>query len=176
MFISVQFGYSQSMVFNINCQVAPLLDAIHSQAYSEMVKAIGKRQEWFQKEVAGMRKKEAKLLKQLDQLDAPKREAARLAAEAEATASRENLKKSTKRMTAKERKAEEERLKKEEEERKAREEEEARLKAEEEERKRKEEEEKKAAAAKDKKGKGKKGKDEEVEEPVEETEEVKIER
>ena len=57
-FISVQFGYNQTMVFNINCQVAPLLDAIESQAYIEMVKAIGKRQEWFNKEVANMKKKE----------------------------------------------------------------------------------------------------------------------
>ncbi len=125
-----------------------------------------------------MKKKEQKLLKRLDVLDAPKREAARLAAEAEIKASQTDLKKVGKRMTAKEKKAEEERLKKEAEEKKAREEEEARLKAEEEERKRKEEEEKKAAAAKDKKGaaKGKKGKEEEVEEAVEETEEVKIER
>lgn len=80
-------------------------------------------------------------------------------------------------MTAKERAAEEERLKKEEEERKVREEEEARVRAEEEERKRREEEEKKAAAAKDKKGaKGKKGAVEEVDDPVEETEEMKVER
>lgn len=96
MFISVQFGYHQAMVFNINCQVAPLLDAIHSQAYIEMVKAVSKRQEWFQKEIAGMKKKEGKLLKRLELLDAPKREAARLAAEAEASASRPDLKKNQK--------------------------------------------------------------------------------
>ena len=179
-FVSVQFGYNQSMVFNINCQVAPLLDAIEQQAYSEMIKAISKRQEWFNKEVVSMKKKEAKLIKRMDVLDAPKREEARLAAEAEAAASRPDLKKPVKgkRMNAKERAAEEERLRKEEEERKAREEEEARVRAEEEERKRREEEEKKAAAAKDKKGaaKGKKGAVEEVEEPVEETEEMKVER
>ena len=35
-----------------------MLDAIESQAYIEMVKAIGKRQEWFNKEVANMKKKE----------------------------------------------------------------------------------------------------------------------
>ena len=118
------------------------------------------------------------MLKRLDTLDAPKREEAKLAAEAEAAASRPDLKKAVKgkRMTAKERAVEEERLRKEEEERKAREEEEARLKAEEEERKRKEEEEKKAAAAKDKKGGKKKGKEEEAEEAVEETEEMRVER
>ena len=102
-----------------------------------MIKAISKRQEWFNKEVVSMKKKEAKLIKRLDVLDAPKREEARLAAEAEAAASRPDLKKPVKgkRMNAKERAAEEERLRKEEEERKAREEEEARLRAEEEERK-----------------------------------------
>jgi len=165
-------------VFNINCQVAPLMDAIEQQAYIEMVKAIQKRQEWFNKEVGNMKKKEQKLLKKLEILEAPKREEARLAAEAEAAASRPDLKKNVKgkRMTAKERAAEEERLRKEEEERKAREEEEARLKAEEEERKRKEEEEKKAAAAKDKKKGGKKGAQEDQEEQVEETEEMKLER
>lgn len=144
-----------------------------------MGKAITKRQEWFNKEVVSMKKKEAKLLKRLDVLDAPKREEAKLAAEAEAAASRPDLKKPVKgkRMTAKERAAEDLRLKQEEEEKKAREEEEARVRAEEEERKRREEEEKKAAAAKDKKGaKGKKGAVEEHEEPVEETEEMKVER
>lgn len=79
-----------------------------------MVKAINKRQEWFNKEVVSMKKKEAKLLKRLDVLDAPKREEARLAAEAEAAASRPDLKKPAKRMNAKERAAEEERLRKEE--------------------------------------------------------------
>ena len=177
-FIQVQFGYNQTMVFNINCQVAPLLDAIEQQAYQEMHKAINKRQEWFNKEVQNMKKKEQKLLKRLDVLDAPKREEARLAAEAEAAASRPDLKKQMKgkRMTAKEKAAEEERLRKEEEERKAREEEEARLRAEEEERKRIAEEEKKAAAAKAKPAKGKKGQVEEPEEQVEETEEMKVER
>ena len=109
-FISVQFGYQQSQVFNINCQVAPLLDAIEQQAYAEMVKAITKRQEWFNKEVAGMKKKEQKLLRRLDVLEAPKREEARLAAEAEAAASRPDLKKPAKRMTTREKEAEEKRL------------------------------------------------------------------
>ena len=98
-----------------------------------MVKAITKRQEWFNKEVVSMKKKEQKLLKRLDVLDAPKREEARLAAEAEAAASRTDLKKGAKgkKLTPKEKAAEEARLKKEAEEKKAREEEEARIKAEE---------------------------------------------
>ena len=40
MFVSVNFGYNQSKIFNINCQVAPLLDAIQTQSYKEMGKAI----------------------------------------------------------------------------------------------------------------------------------------
>ena len=131
-----------------------------------------------------MKKKEGKLLKRMEVLEAPKREEARLAAEAEAAANRPDMKIAMKggkgkRMTAKERAAETERLRIEEEERKVREEEEARIRAEEEERKRKEEEEKKAAAAAAAKkgGKPKKGAAAEEEaEPVEETEEMKVER
>ena len=181
-FISVEFGYKQSKLFNINCQVAPLLDAISSQAYIEMGKAIKKREEWFTKEIQTMKKKEQKLLKKLDALDNPKVDDKKAAAD-EATASTRELAKAGgskgslrggRKMNAKEKAAEEERLRKEEEERKRKEEEEARLKAEEEERKRKEEEEKKAKEKKG--GKGGKKKEEEVEEIQEETEEQKLER
>ena len=54
MFINVQFGYNQSKVFNINCQVAPLLDAIATQSYKEMGKAIKQREAWFEKEISKM--------------------------------------------------------------------------------------------------------------------------
>ena len=65
-FISVEFGYRQSKLFNINCQVAPLLDAVTSSAYAEMQKYIKKREEWFNKEIQSMKKKEAKRLKRLE--------------------------------------------------------------------------------------------------------------
>lgn len=64
-YISVQFGYQQSKLFNINCQIAPLLDAIQTGAYKEMVTACKKREEWFAKEIQAKRKKEAALQKKL---------------------------------------------------------------------------------------------------------------
>lgn len=63
MFINVQFGYQQSRLFNLNCQVAPLLDAINQACYQDMVKYIKKREEFFNKEVQGFKKKEATLQK-----------------------------------------------------------------------------------------------------------------
>lgn len=171
MFISVQFGYNQTKLFNINCQVAPLLDAINTGAYKEMVNAIKKREEFFNKEIAQFHKKEQNLLKKLEKLEQSEEK------EDKKPAPVVEVKGKGKRLTKKEKDELERQLKlqQEEEERKRKEEEEARLKAEEEERKRKEEEEKKAA--KDKKGKGKAKKEEEVhEEPAVVTEEMKIAR
>jgi len=51
MYISVQFGYNQSKIFNTNCQVAPLLDAINEGCYKEMVKTIKKQEDFFNKEI-----------------------------------------------------------------------------------------------------------------------------
>jgi len=59
----VFFGYQQSRLFNLNCQVAPLLDAINQACYQDMVKYIKKREEFFNKEVQGFKKKEATLQK-----------------------------------------------------------------------------------------------------------------
>lgn len=39
-----------------------------------MVKYIKKREEWFSKEIVAMKKKEAKMLKRLETLEAPKEE------------------------------------------------------------------------------------------------------
>mgnify|MGYP001135480636 CR=1 FL=1 len=50
------------------------MDAIHQQAYIEMGKAIKKREEWFNKEIQQMKKKEAKALKRLEFLEKPKEE------------------------------------------------------------------------------------------------------
>jgi hypothetical protein len=55
-YISVQFGYNQAKLFHINCQNAPLMDAINTGAYKEMVKTIKNRQEWFEKEIASFQK------------------------------------------------------------------------------------------------------------------------
>ncbi len=163
MFISVQFGYNQSRLYNLNCQVAPLLDAINSGCYADMLKYIKKREEFFNKEIGGMRKKESALVKSLEKYQ-PVEE-------------KKEPPKVYKKMTKEEKKkheAEQARLAKLEAERKAKEEEEARLKAEAEEaeRKRREEEE-----AKNKKGgkKPAKGEAEPVAEVVE-TEEERKER
>ena len=50
------------------------MDAIHQQAYIEMGKAIKKREEWFNKEIQQMKKKEAKAQKRLEFLEKPKEE------------------------------------------------------------------------------------------------------
>ena len=56
-------------MFNLNCQVAPLLDAINMTCYADMIKYIKKREDFFNKEIAGMRKKEQGLLKQMEKYD-----------------------------------------------------------------------------------------------------------
>jgi mannose/fructose/N-acetylgalactosamine-specific phosphotransferase system component IID len=72
MFVSIQFGYQQSKIFNINCQIAPLLDAIHDGCYKEMHKFMKKREEFFNKEIAALKKKEQGLLKRMEKIDPPK--------------------------------------------------------------------------------------------------------
>ena len=72
MFISVQYGYNQSKLFNINCQIAPLLDAVHDGCYKDMHKFMKKREEFFNKEIAALKKKEQTLQKKLEKLDPPK--------------------------------------------------------------------------------------------------------
>lgn len=57
----MQFGYQQSRVFNLNCQVAPLLDAINQACHQDMVKFIKKREDFFNKEVQAFKKKEQAL-------------------------------------------------------------------------------------------------------------------
>jgi len=49
--------------------VAPLLDAINSGAYNEMLKAIKKREENFNKDILAFQKEETKLLKKLEKLE-----------------------------------------------------------------------------------------------------------
>ena len=58
MYISVQFGYNQTKLFNTNCQVAPMLDAINDGCYKEMSKYMKKREEFFNKEITAFKKKE----------------------------------------------------------------------------------------------------------------------
>lgn len=70
-FISVQFGYNQSKIFNINCEIAPLLDAIHSESYKEMKAKLVERQEFFNREISGFKKEQSSLEKKLEKLEQP---------------------------------------------------------------------------------------------------------
>lgn len=168
-FINVTFGYNQSKLFNINCEIAPLLDAIHIEAYKNMRLKLQQRQEFFNKEINQFKKEQANLERKLEKLEAPE--------EPPKPAPIVSVKsKGGKKLSKKEQEAlEEEKKRQEEEAEKLRlqKEEELKRKREEEERKRKEEEE----AAKKNKGKDKKkGKEEVDEQPVIETEEQKKEK
>ena len=48
-FIIVNFGYKQSKILGINCQVAPLLDAAHKLAIADANKAMASKEEQFNK-------------------------------------------------------------------------------------------------------------------------------
>eukprot|EP00347_Sterkiella_histriomuscorum_P014639 403360114 len=189
-YISVQFGYNQSKLFNINCQINPLLDAISDGCYKEMGKFMKKREEFFNKEIASFKKKEQNLQKKLERLEPPKsleppkeeikmqnpKKDAKKAGKDKAgklDGKQVTVKKTKKQLQEEEderkrKEAEEqERIRKEEEERKKKEEEEAARKA---------EEEKKAKEKKQPPAKGKKQEEEKKDEPVIETEEQKIAR
>jgi hypothetical protein len=49
--------------------VAPLLDAINDGCYKEMSKFMKKREEFFNKEIAALKKKEGSYLKKLEKLE-----------------------------------------------------------------------------------------------------------
>jgi len=70
-FISVSFGYQQTKIFNINSQVAPLLDAMHTEAYIEMRKKLSDREGFFNKEIKSFEKDKAALEKRLEKLEQP---------------------------------------------------------------------------------------------------------
>ena len=55
-FISVNFGYNQSKLFGTNCEIAPLMDAIHDECFKEMRQKLVDREEFFNKEIATFKK------------------------------------------------------------------------------------------------------------------------
>jgi len=167
-FINVTFGYNQSKIFNINCEIATILDAIHTNSYKEMKAKLTTREEFFNKEIANFKKEQASMEKKLEKLETPPEppKAERSMSKSKAPAKKKTKKELEEEEAARKIAEEEERVRKE------KEDEERKL-AEEEERKRKEEEE----AAKKGKGKDKKKKDDDAPpEEVEETEEVKKEK
>ena len=50
-FIAVQFGYNQQRLFNTNCEIAPLMDAIHKECYKDMAAKLAEREDFFNKEI-----------------------------------------------------------------------------------------------------------------------------
>jgi hypothetical protein len=57
MFISVEFGYKQKRLFNIDCQTAGLIDAINDSCYADMNSFLKKQTDFFSKEVTQWKKK-----------------------------------------------------------------------------------------------------------------------
>ena len=55
-FINVTFGYNQQKIFNINCEIAPLLDAIHQESYKQMRLKLVEREDFFNKEISQFKK------------------------------------------------------------------------------------------------------------------------
>jgi hypothetical protein len=70
-FINVTFGYNQVKIFNINCEIAPLLDAIHIESYKNMRLKLQQRQEYFGKEIAAFRKEQGALERKLEKMEMP---------------------------------------------------------------------------------------------------------
>jgi len=157
-------------MFNIDCEIAPLMDAIHQEAFKHMKLYLAQREEFFNKEINCFKKEQLQLEKKLEKLEQPPEPVKEKAPPKEKN--KVGRKKTKKELEAEA--AEKKRLAEEAEKLRLLKEEEERKRLEEEERKRKEEEEaaKKKGGAKDKK---KKAEDEVPETPVEKTEEQKKE-
>ena len=65
MFISVEFGYQQKRLFNIECKTAPLVDAINDGCYADIAALLKKQKDYFTNELNQMKKKEENLQKKL---------------------------------------------------------------------------------------------------------------
>ncbi|OMJ94189.1 hypothetical protein SteCoe_2672 [Stentor coeruleus] len=51
MFILASYGYKQGQIYNINCQTAPLIEAIRKQAYTDICNLLNNRQIQIVKEI-----------------------------------------------------------------------------------------------------------------------------
>lgn len=71
-FISVNFGYNQTRIFATNCQIAPLMDAIHQECFKDMKTKLTEREEFFQKEITSFKKEQSKLEKKIESLEVSK--------------------------------------------------------------------------------------------------------
>ena len=137
-FIAVSFGYNQQRLFNTNCEIAPLMDAIHKECYKDMDAKLNEREDFFNKEINQFKKEQASLEKKLEKLEAPP------PIDLKAMPGMDKIDvKTAKAAAEKKNKAKGKQAKKTKKELQAEEEERKRKEAEEEERKRKEEEEEK---------------------------------
>ena len=71
-FISVNFGYNQTRIFATNCQIAPLMDAIHQECFKDMKAKLTEREDFFNKEITAFKKEQVKLEKKIEALEVPK--------------------------------------------------------------------------------------------------------
>lgn len=71
MFAIVKFGYRQTRIVNLNCQVAPLLDAIASQSIADIRDLLTLKNTAFMKEIEDLTKKSASLTNRLEILERP---------------------------------------------------------------------------------------------------------
>ena len=71
MFMIVNFGYRQSQIYNIDCQVAPLIDLITRQSHAELNRLLVAKEAQFNKEVADLAKKADGIKHKIYLLDNP---------------------------------------------------------------------------------------------------------
>lgn len=71
MLIQVLYGYKQSQIFNINCQVAPLLDCIKQQAVADILQLLQAKELAFASELVELASCTEKAQKELFKLENP---------------------------------------------------------------------------------------------------------
>ena len=71
MFILAAYGYKQGQIYNINCQTAPLIDAIKRQAYTDVCNLLNNRQIQIIREIEETSHKLENKQKKLQRLENP---------------------------------------------------------------------------------------------------------
>lgn len=71
MFVVVTFGYRQNRVYNINCQIGPLLDLVQRQCFADVQQFFTQKQRAFNKDIAEVTKKLEETKSKLNVLEHP---------------------------------------------------------------------------------------------------------
>jgi hypothetical protein len=71
MFVVVTFGYRQNRVYNINCQVGPLLDLVQRQCFADVQQYFTQKQRAFNKDIAEITKRMEETRSRLNTLEHP---------------------------------------------------------------------------------------------------------